>query len=109
MVKRKRRNDEKPPYNEKIREPKCEVTLWINDSMGGSDTLHTKHFDNLDKALDFAMNPHSADDLSDWEEDCFSSIGAETCSTTIKVWIYEDAEGHKFHAPVCIWKRHVWA
>jgi hypothetical protein len=109
MVKRKRRNDEKPPYSEKICEPKCEVTLWINDSMGGSDTSHTKHFDNRDKALHFARDPHSADDLSDWEKDCFSNIGLEGCSTLIKVWIDEEVEGHKFNRPVCIWQRNVWA
>jgi hypothetical protein len=101
--------EEDLPYNEKIRESKFEVTLWINDFIGDSNTHHTKYFNNLEMALHFARDPHTADDLDDWEEECFSSIGAETCSTIIKVWIDEDVEGNKLDRPVCIWQRNVWA
>jgi hypothetical protein len=100
---------EEQPYEEAFYQPLFTVTLSIDDGMGGSTTHHTKYFNDLEKALHFARNPHSADDLSDWEEDCFSNIGAETCSTFIKVWIDEDVNENKINLPVCIWQRNVWA
>jgi hypothetical protein len=99
---------EEQPYEEEFYQPQFKVTLSIDDGMGGSTTHHTKYFDVLELALYFAKHP-SAYALDDWEEDCFSSIGAETCATIIKVWIHADVEGHKFDRPVCIWQRNVWA